>query len=60
MYRLLVCDYPCLDRIITTYVHEGSNGRVHGSLVQVRIVQNNRGCLTAQLEQHRLDVFTCG
>lgn len=41
-------------------MHEGSNGTVHGSLVQVRIVQNDRRRLAAQLEQHRLDMFTCG
>lgn len=40
-----------------TYVHEGSNGTVHGSPIQVRIVQNNRGRLTAELEKHRLNVF---
>lgn len=52
--------YPCLGRINTTYVHEGSNGTVHGSLIQVRIVQNDRRRLAAQLEQYRLDIFTCG
>lgn len=41
-------------------MHEGSNGAVHSGLVQVRIVQDDRRRLTAQLKEHGLDVLTGG
>lgn len=38
-------------------MHERAHRAVHRSLIQVRIIQDNRRRLTAQLKQHRLDVL---
>lgn len=46
--------------ILYTYVHEGSERAAHGSLVEVRIVQNNGRGLSTQLQQDGLDVLAGG
>ena len=53
-------EYSVYGAMLGTYVHEGSNGAVHSSLVQVGIVQDHRRRLTAQLQEHGLDVLTSG
>lgn len=41
-------------------MHERAQCTRHGSLLQIRVIQDNGWCLAAQLEKHRLNVFAGG
>lgn len=41
-------------------MHERAHRTRHGSLLQVRVIQDNSRCFPAQFEKHGLDVFASG
>lgn len=43
-----------------TYVHERSDGAVHGRLVEIRVVKDNCRSLAAQFEENGLDILASG